>query len=155
MCCVIELNSNFCRQAVIGTLLYLGLYASVLIPFQSFSKFYLLAQKKREAKAADSKEKVSFRALKYYNSRDMLALTGDRAVGNFQEFAIVFLPLYWIHALFVDPTQSLTIALAYTASRAIYPVAFQSSTLIFFSTIPGYIVLCYLFTQVCWNVVLA
>lgn len=54
------------KGTVQGTLLYLSLYYFVFIPFQSFTKFYLLAEHKREAKDG----KVSFRAIKYYNSKD-------------------------------------------------------------------------------------
>jgi hypothetical protein len=61
------------RGAVQGTLLYLGLYYFVFIPFQSFSKFRLLAKYKKEARAKEGSERVSFRAIKYYNSRDMVS----------------------------------------------------------------------------------
>jgi hypothetical protein len=68
------------RGAVQGTLLYLGVYVFILIPFQIGSKFYVLGQKKREAKQKDGNNlKVSYRAIKYYNSS-----------GNFLEYAIVF-----------------------------------------------------------------
>ena len=134
-------------QTVQGTIIYIGVYYIFLIPFQSFSKLYLLKQKRDEAKKNDSKDRVSYKAIKYYNSRDKLALTGDRAVGNFMEFAIIFLPLLWIHALFVDPTQSLTISLVYTAIRAAYPLLF-GSVLVFAATIPGYMVLTYMLYQI-------
>mmetsp|Transcript_22342 Transcript_22342/g.32032 ORF Transcript_22342/g.32032 Transcript_22342/m.32032 type:complete len:90 (-) Transcript_22342:92-361(-) len=82
----------------------------------------------------------------------MLALQGDRAVGNFLEFAILFLPLLWIHALFVDPTQSFMISTIYTVSRAMYPFFFTRSingmSMIFISTLPGYVVMCYLLGQI-------
>lgn len=138
------------KGALHGTLLYLALYLVVFIQFQSYSKFYLLAQKKKEARAKGGSGKtVSFRAIKYYNSHDMLALAGDRAVGNFIEFAIVFLPLLWLHALFVDPSQSFSICAIYTASRSLYPVMFllNKPPSIFLSTVPGYAVLTYLFVQ--------
>lgn len=138
------------KGAVLGTCLYLALYMMIFVPFQSFSKFYLLAQKKREAK--DGK-KVSFREVKYYNSKDVLALAGDRAVGNFLEFAIVFLPLLWMHAIFVDPGQSFRICLVYTVARAIYPVTFlMGLPYIFISTFPAYMVIGYLFMQLLSNV---
>eukprot|EP00977_Amphora_coffeiformis_P016557 scaffold5158_cov153-Amphora_coffeaeformis.AAC.6 len=105
------------KGAVRGTLLYLALYLFGFIQFQSYSKFYLLAKKKKESKEKKDDAAVSFRAIKYYNSRDRLALAGDRTVGNFLEFAITFLPLLWIHAVLVDPTQSWNIALVYTSSR--------------------------------------
>jgi hypothetical protein len=135
------------RGAVRGTLLYLALYLFGFIQFQSYSKFYLLAQKKKEAKKSD--EKVSWRATKYYNSHDKLALVGDRAVGNMLEFAILFLPLYWIHAVLVDSTTSWEIALVYTVFRALYPFLFYyKPTLIVLSTGPGYVILLYLMWQI-------
>ena len=136
------------KGAIQGTLLYVFLYLFGFIQFQSYSKFYLLAQKKKEAKAKDG-AKVSWRAIKYYNSRDKLALAGDRTVGNFLEFAIVFLPLYWIHAVFVDPNHSWTIAVIYTLGRALYPFLFlYAPTMILVSTLPGYLVLFYLMWQI-------
>ena len=87
--------------------------------------------------------------IKYYNSRDRFALTGDRAVGNFMEFAIMFVPLYWIHAVFVDASESWMIAVVYTASRALYPVLFwYFPTKILISTAPGYMVLLYLMWRI-------
>ena len=137
------------KGVVRGTLLYLSLYLFGFIQFQSYSKFYLLAQKKREAKGKKDGAAVSFRAIKYYNSRDRLALTGDRTVGNFVEFAIMFLPLLWMHAVFVDPTQSWNLALLYTSSRSLYPVLMMyQPTWILISTGPGYLVLLYLMWQI-------
>ena len=134
--------------ALKGTMLYLALYV-LFIQFQSYSKFYLFAQKKKESRLKAGSEKVSFRAVKYYNSRDILALAGDRTVGNFIEFAILFLPLMWLHALFVDPSQSFFICAIYTASRSLYPILFllSKSHSILFSTVPAYAVLLYLFFQ--------
>lgn len=88
-----------------------------------------------------------------YYTPNQLALTGDRAVGNFIEFAIVFLPLYWMHAVFVDASQSFIIACFYSASRAIYPFVFPiKGMFILFSTIPGYLVILYLFGSVAYAV---
>lgn len=142
------------KGAIQGTLLYFGLYGIILVPFQSFSKFYLLAKTKREAKKNEGdKSKISFRAIKYYNSRDMLALAGDRTVGNFIEFAIMFLPLMWMHAIFVDPTHSFMICAFYSAARAIYPIVFMyDPPAILLSTVPGYLVIGYLFVQLVANV---
>jgi hypothetical protein len=143
------------RGAVQGTLLYLGVYVFILIPFQIGTKFYVLGQKKREAKQKDNgnKVKVSYRAIKYYNSHDMLALAGDRTVGNFLEYAIVFLPLLWIHAVWIDPTPSFTICAAYSAARVIYPVAFLHGVPgRFLSSVPGYLILGYLFVKLASNV---
>ena len=86
-------------------------------------------------------------------SSRQLALTGDRAVGNFIEFAILFLPLYWMHAVYVDASQSFTIACFYSAARAIYPLVFPiKGMFVLFSTIPGYIVIFYLFGSVAYAV---
>jgi hypothetical protein len=135
-------------QALQGTMLYLGLYAFWLLPFQVWTKWHLLFQKKNEAKKKQDGVKVSYRAIKYYNSKDMLALAGDRTVGNFVEYAILFLPLLWLHALFVDPTQSFTICALYVLFRSYYPLVYQCGFKLLWSTVPGYLVLGYLFFEV-------
>jgi hypothetical protein len=144
------------RGAVLGTIFYLSVFIMVMIPFQSFSKFHLLAKKKEEHKRLKAEgikpEKVSFAEIKYYNNRDFLALAGDRAVGNYIEQGFVFLPLMWLHALFVNNTQSLSICLAYTSSRMLYPIVFISrrrfDSYILISTLPGYLVLLYLWCTI-------
>lgn len=139
------------KGTVQGTLLYLALYIC-FVSFQSFSKFYLYSKKKKEAKDG----KVSFHAIKYYNSKDKLALAGDRAVGNYVEFAIVFLPCLWLHAIFVDPSQSFTCCAIYTASRALYPFVFvMKMPTILFSTVPCYLVKGYLIFQLFRHVAIA
>ena len=141
------------------------MYGGCLVPFQSFSKFYIIAQKKKDAKAKAAKDgtsvpergqgkgKALYLSVKYYNNQDDLALAGDRAVGNVLEQALIFLPLFWLHALFVDPTQSLIIATIYTVSRGIYPLVYLAALrgfpgMIGVSTGPGYLVTMYLFYQV-------
>mmetsp|Transcript_8578 Transcript_8578/g.10277 ORF Transcript_8578/g.10277 Transcript_8578/m.10277 type:complete len:157 (-) Transcript_8578:90-560(-) len=138
------------RGVVQGTLLYLSVYMC-LLAFQSFSKFYLFAQKKKDARAKGGNEKIPFRAVKYYNGKDMLALAGDRTVGNYVEFAIIFLPLLWMHAIFVDPSQAFTICFIYALSRLMYPFLFLfgGGFMIVLSTIPGYVIYTYLFFQIC------
>ena len=141
------------QGTVQGTLLYLSLY-TVFLTFQSFSKFYILAQHKKEAKKKGLK--VSYRAIKYYNSKDVLALAGDRTLGNFLEQAILFLPLLWMHAVLVDETQSWMICVIYTLFRMIYPIAFmKGGFFVLVSTVPGYLVLIYLFSQVLTKVAMA
>lgn len=145
--------------------MYLFVYGGCLIPFQSFSKFKIIAEKKKEAKAKAAKDgasapgrgqgngKALYLSVKYYNNQDDLALAGDRAVGNVLEQALLFLPLFWMHALFVDPTQSLTIAAIYSVSRLIYPIVYMAALtgnpgMIGISTGPGYLIVMYLFYQV-------
>ena len=113
--------------------------------FQSFSKFYLYSKKRAEALSKDGKNRVTFKVIKYY-SHDPMALRGDRTVGNYIEQGFCFLPLFWLHALFVDPSVSLTIATIYTVSRAIYPFVFGAKIplLLALSTAPGYAVVIYL-----------
>lgn len=132
------------KGAVQGTAIYLSLYFFAFVPFQALSKFALFERRKEKAKK-DGKQ-ISFNDVKYYNREDMLALCGDRTVGNYLEMGFLFLPLLWIHALFVDPGQSLTIAIVYTLSRALYPFVFWKSSLPFLlcSTVPGYVVYSYL-----------
>ena len=137
-----------CAQAVQGTLLYLAVFWMCLV-MQSFSKFYLYDQKKREVDATTKKGRISFKTIKYY-SHDPIALRGDRTIGNYMEQGFIFLPLFWLHAMFVDPSHSLTIASAYTASRLIYPFVYgaKRAMLLALSTMPGYIIITYLFVTI-------
>jgi hypothetical protein len=138
------------KGTVQGTLLYLSLYAA-LIWFQSLSKFYLVNRLRNEAHAKDvDAMRISFRAVKYYNSKHLLALRGDRTVGNFVEQAVVFLPLLWLHAVFVDPSISLHLAGIYTALRGYYPIVFGSPW-VRCSTYPGYVVVGYMMYQVAFK----
>jgi hypothetical protein len=140
--------------AVQGTLLYLGLYGLVLIPFQVLSKRYLIAQKRRQAGGLGLDERASVLMVKYYNARDVVALAADRTIGNFLEYAIVFLPLMWIHAVYVDPTKSLRICVAYTLSRSYYPLVYPRGRLLLLSTVPGYLVILYLLFELTTGVAL-
>lgn len=135
--------------AVAGTLIFLLVFMC-LLTFQSFSKFYILKSRKA-AKGGEAKEqKLSLQEVKYYNSTDVLALAGDRGVGNTLEQAVLFLPLFWLNALLVDPSTSFYIALFYSLSRLAYPVLFMQKgfgPIVFISTIPGYAILIYLTAQ--------
>ena len=149
-------------------MLYLSLYASLLL-FQSLSKFYVIAQRKKEfaiakkeGKPLPPKQKNFALNVKYYNADDMLALLGDRAVGNFLEQGLLFLPLLWIHAVLVDPSQSWTICCIYAAGRAsymvVYPINYMGGGfqgIIALSTGPGYAVLFYLMYQIATKFVYA
>ena len=136
------------KGAVQGTLLYIGLYF-LFVQYQAYTKFYILAQKKWQAKKSDSKEKITLAKVKYYNSSDHIALNGDRTVGNFVEYAFVFLSVLWMHALFVDPSQSFTLAVCYTFSRSYYPVVFKlGPPWLFCSTVPGYVIIMYMMQQI-------
>ena len=143
------------RGAVQGTLLYLCLYLVVFIQFQSYTKFYIYyykyknknSKKKTDDNDRGNKHQTSFRNVKYYNTTDILALNGDRTVGNFVEQAIVFLPLLWIHALFVNPKLSFSICILYTSIRSVYPLVFYTKYM-FLCTIPGYMILFYLMYEI-------
>jgi MAPEG family len=157
------------RGAVYGTVLYIVLYSFGFIQFQSYTKFYIYYRDKQRAKkdatkkndplpasktgggsSSDNTTMTSFRNVKYYNTTDLLALNGDRTVGNFLEQAIVFLPLLWIHALFVDPSPSFTICILYTGIRCLYPFLFYTKWM-FACTIPGYGITIYLMYQIVSN----
>jgi hypothetical protein len=123
----------------------------VFIQYQAYSKFYILFQRKDAAKKADLKTKIKLTTVKYYNADDHLALNGDRTVGNFVEFAFVFLSVLWIHALFVDATQSFKLAAWYTFFRSYYPFVFRyGPPYLFASTVPGYVVIGYMMVQI-WS----
>jgi hypothetical protein len=49
---------------------------------------------------------ASYRGIACCNCKEMSALTGDRSVGNFKEFAVLFLPLVWrTHSLSIQPSR--------------------------------------------------
>jgi hypothetical protein len=123
------------------------LYLFWFIPFQVWTKWHLLAKKKEEAKKKGGNERVSYKAIKYYNSKDILALAGDRTVGNYVEYAVVFLPMMWLHALFIDPSKSFTICALYVLFRSYYPFVYQSGFKLLYSTVPGYIIVSYLLIE--------
>lgn len=156
------------RGVIYGTILYLSLYLLFFVQFQSYSKFYIYYYKYKNQIVKNKKDKgslskkdddhitntnsttttttttiPSFRNVKYYNTTDLIALNGDRTVGNFLEQSIVFLPLLWIHALFIDPNQSFMICCMYTTIRAFYPFVFYTKYM-FLITIPGYAIIIYL-----------
>ena len=150
------------RGAVLGTVLYLSLYIFAFIQFQSYTKFYIYyykyKKKNLKLKSDDGDTSApfqssttipitSFRNVKYYNTTDLLALNGDRTVGNFVEQAIVFLPLLWIHALFINPQLSFTICVLYTSIRSVYPFVFYTKYM-FLCTIPGYMILFFLIYEI-------
>ncbi len=137
------------KGCVLGTLIYVSTFMT-LLAFQSFSKIYLLKTKKADLAKKDGKKSFSFKELskvKYYNRDDTLALAGDRAVGNAHEQSVLFLPLFWLHALLVDPSLSFSIAVVYSLSRIVYPVLYLKDgfgPFVFLSTVPGYFIMTYL-----------
>merc|ERR1712172_141716 len=87
-------------------------------------------EKQKEAASkgqVDTKDPMFLSTVKYYNARDIAALRGDRTTSSFVEHCIVFLPLMWMHAIFVDHTKSFVVCLLYCFFRALYPFAFTGS----------------------------
>ena len=111
--------------------------------FQSASHRWLYSSKKAATKG---KVHVSFTRTKYYNNSDIIALAGDRAVGNTLEQAVAFLPLLYAHTMLIDPSQTLQLSAVYSAFRAMYPFLFLSKkyVAVLISTIPGYCVQSYM-----------
>ena len=154
-------------------MIYLFVYFVLALPYQAFTKFYLLEEKKRElalkkkkddddddddtTKTTSNKDSssstttssIDFRKIKYYNTNDSIALIGDRWVGQFVEYSFVFLTLLWIHAIFVNNahTQSIYICVLYSISRLYYPFVFNKQNVypgVLVSAIPNYFIILYL-----------
>ena len=53
-------------------------------------------------------ERLSFYGVKYGKQGGKIALLGDRVVGNTLEQGLLFLPLLWMHAIFVSPVTATT-----------------------------------------------
>ncbi|KAI8897740.1 hypothetical protein BC833DRAFT_592512 [Globomyces pollinis-pini] len=93
-------------------------------------------------------KKIKDSKLKFnrYDSQDMLAV--DRSIGNFNEWKVSFLALFWINA-YLNGTD-LWYGWIYVFIRVIYPILahfFNGITAkgvapqMFISTVPGYFVL--------------
>ena len=122
-------------------MIYLFVYFVLALPYQAFTKFYLLEEEKKKRKRERGLEKkkrdddttttndtndittssiIDFRKIKYYNTNDSIALIGDRWVlDNLSNIHLYFLTLLWIHAIFVNNahTQSIDICILYSISR--------------------------------------
>ena len=93
---------------------------------------------KRNAKGG---EKISMIQTKY-ETKDILKLTGDRAVGNTLEQMVPFLSGLWVCAVFVSVQEASWWGWMYVITRAVYPFLFYispSGPYKLASTIPGYV----------------
>lgn len=125
--------------------------------FQTYSKLYLLSRRRAEAGAPGGGglrtalgvhpyryHDAATAAVKYGNTRDPLAVLGDRTVGNTLEQLVPFLGSLWLFALFVDAERTRLTGALYILSRAAYPFLFwRGSPYILLSTLPGYAVIAY------------
>lgn len=72
---------------------------------------------------------------------------GERSMMNTLEQGIVFLPLLWMHALFVDVSTSVSMGWLYVITRMLYPIFYtfygHFTVLIELSTSPNYAVIAY------------
>lgn len=137
-----DTSTNNLRPSLQITLAYFFLY-SFHLAFQSFTKIHLYRRQKQSSKGENKKKHRSFKEIKYY-SHDNLALAGDRAVGNFHEQALLFLPLFWLHALFVEGggQANWSLGLVYVGTRALYPLLYSlNGMLVPIATVPNYIIL--------------
>ncbi|GMH98543.1 hypothetical protein TrVE_jg10554 [Triparma verrucosa] len=136
-------NPDELKGAALGLCVYIVMYA-LLLSFQSFSKSYLLKAKRSDPK--NEGKHISFLKTKYYNNSDIIALAGDRAVGNTLEQSLVFIPLLLAHTMLVDEKEAFSICVIYSLSRIIYPFLYLTRFFpaVFVSTVPGYCVCGYM-----------
>jgi uncharacterized MAPEG superfamily protein len=135
------------KDTLLVTLVYFIMYYSFLTT-QAIVHGYLYVTEKKRAKAAkgdaDSKEKVSFRKVKY-ESKHKMGLLVDRTTGNCLEQMVPFLFSLWAHAIFVSSQDASFIGIIYIVSRSAYPFCFYLGLpWVLISTVPGYLCVSYL-----------
>ena len=99
-------------------------WMALLVMFQmgqSAAKWYVyLNQKRKDGRRMNIKDA-------HYGEEGRLhpyRLTADRSVGNMLDWAWVFMPALWIHAVFLDAEWAATLGWSYVVPRAFYPLAF-------------------------------
>eukprot|EP01116_Phalansterium_solitarium_P003159 TRINITY_DN1381_c0_g1_i1.p1 TRINITY_DN1381_c0_g1~~TRINITY_DN1381_c0_g1_i1.p1 ORF type:complete len:152 (-),score=46.88 TRINITY_DN1381_c0_g1_i1:91-546(-) len=128
---------------VIGAARVTVAYALLFVVFVNIQLFAKVAsaRKHRAAKKAGKTEAAYNR---YDTSRDLTLHVADRIVGNYVEWASVFLATFWLCVIVTG--QGLVEGWIYVIARALYPLlAFYGGVtlqgakpLIFLSTVPGY-----------------
>jgi hypothetical protein len=133
-------NEQVLKEASKIILAYFGTFLWAMI-FQTTSKFKAAAAHKKEKAGRDSK-------IQFNRYTDPHILAGDRCVGNWQEWAIPFLLVFWLNVLLTGKEQ-LHLGWVYVFSRALYPLLAVNGgitlsgakPLIFIATMPGYYVI--------------
>lgn len=115
-----------------------------ILLYYAFQLYQLQVKNRLRGEYAERGEKFD----RYFGEdREMLA--ADRTQLNMLEHMPVFLALLWLHAVFVGTTSATLAGAVYVVSRSLYPVMAGGRrgrgvrAKIFFSTLPGYLVLAY------------
>jgi hypothetical protein len=95
------------KEAASIMLAYFGTFV-LAIGFQVASKFSVAAKPSRDSKISNNR----------YTDSKMLA--GDRCVGNWLEWSVPFLIVFWLNVLLTG-NQYLHLGWVYVASRILYP----------------------------------
>ncbi len=111
------------------------------------SIFFQLKQKFSARAHAEAEAKKGEKPLNSYNRySDTLILAGDRAVGNFLEWQVAFLSLFWLNAALTG--TNVWVGWVFIGARALYLVFAKSAIRpqgikphLLLATVPGYLVL--------------
>ena len=117
---------------------YILMYYAFII-LQVVCTYYLYFKAKANKK---DDEKVGLKKM-YYENKDPLKLTVDRAVGNTLEQMVRFICGLWVYAVFVDTEKATQLGFVYIFCRALYPIAFHLGPWRVLSTTPCYIIIGY------------
>jgi uncharacterized MAPEG superfamily protein len=126
----------------------------ILLFTQSYAKIYLLQGGRKFSPVSFGGVHYatpSVAAVKYFNSKDALAIVADRAVGNLHEQAWPFLISMWMRVLLVDGESELTgwLGWCYVLTRAVYPIFFCiGHPWLQVSTVPGYLIIWFFLSDV-------
>ena len=126
------------RGPILVSFAYVTMYYAFII-LQVACTYYLYFKAKANKKAD---EKVGLKNY-YYDNKDPLKLTGDRAVGNTLEQMVPFLGGLWVYAVFVSTDLATQLGWVYVICRAFYPLTFYMGPWRVLSTLPCYVVIGY------------
>lgn len=118
---VLKASIKHYKGVLAVTMVWIGICVTFQV-MQSAAKWYVYMNQKR---SGDGK-RMSLKDAHYGEEGRMhpYRLTADRSVGNLLEWAWVFLPTLWIHAIFIDTEQAAILGWSYVVLRAFYPIAF-------------------------------
>ena len=109
-----------------GVLAVTCMWIIICVTFQTMqaaAKWYVYLNQKR----SNDGKRMSVKEAHYGEEGRMhpYRLTADRSVGNLLDWAWVFMPALWIHAIFLDAEWAATLGWSYVVPRALYPIAFH------------------------------
>ena len=135
---------------ILVTVLYLVFWYYLLLILQRGTKYRLKEKYEKQGREFDR-----------YFGQDNEMLSADRAVINTQEQMVPFLLSMWLHAIFVSVSVATILGVIYVVIRALYPILLGNEVSkiqtkrVYFATLPGYLIVFYLFGSLAYHALVA